>query len=162
MKPIDIQLFRSVVISVTTVALLQQPSIAQKRGILDSPTVLAQSSSRSNLVFVGIVRNNKGTLYRFTSSGATNAGDARWDTCPSGTRLIGRDLQPNGFWLCASPDIADKGAWYFGNVVGNRGYYWEISDGKAKPAGDATWDTCWEGRLLGRLFNTNGFWVCQP
>ncbi|MFM2064984.1 MAG: hypothetical protein RLZZ507_4655 [Cyanobacteriota bacterium] len=122
----------------------------------------AQSSSRSNLVFVGIVRNNVGNLYRFSSSGATSAGNATWRTCPSGTRIIGLDFQPNGFWLCASPDIADKGTWYFGNVVTNKGYYWEILGGKASPAGDVKWDTCWEGQLGGRLFNTNGFWFCRP
>lgn len=127
-----------------------------------APRVLAQSSSRTNLIFVGTVRNNVGRLYRFNGQGATSNGNAKWNTCPQGTSLIGRDFQPNGFWLCASPDIANRGTFYFGNVVGNRGFYWEISGGRATPAGEATWNTCWEGSYRGRLFEPNGFWVCQP
>ncbi len=125
-------------------------------------SVQAQPRSRQNLLFVGIVRNNIGTLYRFAGSSATRAGSARWNTCPQGTRLIGRDLQVNGFWLCASPDLASRSPFYFGNVVNNTGFYWEISNGQTKPAGSVTWDTCWEGSLRGRLFDPNGFWVCQP
>lgn len=162
MKQLNIRFFAAAVIGATTFALLEQSSLAQRMAIPDSPTVLAQSSSRRNLVFVGIVRNDNGKLYRFTGSGATYAGGANWNTCPTGTRLIGRDFQSNGFWLCASPDIADRGTWYFGNVVNNTGFYWEISGGRAKPAGDVKWNTCWEGRLLGTLMDSNGFWVCQP
>lgn len=129
---------------------------------LSTSNTLAQTNSRRNLIFVGTVRNNVGRLYRFAGSEATSNGNARWDTCPSGTALIGRDFQPNGFWLCASPDIANSGTFYFGNVVNNRGFYWEISEGRATAAGEATWDTCWEGRYRGRLFDPNGFWICQP
>ncbi|WP_148288159.1 hypothetical protein [Prochlorothrix hollandica] len=123
---------------------------------------LAQTSSRRNLIFVGTVREDVGRLYRFVGSSATFNGNARWDTCPQGTNLIGRDFQSNGFWLCASPDIANSGTFYFGNVVRDRGFYWEISGGRAMAAGEARWDTCWEGRLRGRLFQSNGFWICQP
>lgn len=122
----------------------------------------AQRNSPQDTIFVGIVRNNKGFLYRFSEGKAFSAGQARWDTCPQNTVLVGRDFQPNGFWLCASSDIANKGTFYFGNVVQNTGYYWEVSGGKAKPAGDVKWDTCWDGTLRGRRFDTNGFWVCQP
>ncbi|PSF31335.1 hypothetical protein C7H19_22850 [Aphanothece hegewaldii CCALA 016] len=127
------------------------------------PTVYAQSNSAKNTIYVGIVRNNKGFLHRLSGTqGDSNAGNARWDTCPENTILLGKDFQPNGFWLCASSDIADSGTFYFGNVVNNRGYYWEVSRGQAKPAGDVKWDTCWGGQLRGRLFTTNGFWICQP
>lgn len=122
----------------------------------------AQTKSPENTIFVGIGRNNVGSLYRFSGSQATYAGNTKWDTCPQNTTVIGRDFQSNGFWLCSSPDIANKGIFYFGNVVNNTGYYWEVSGGKAKPAGNVKWDTCWEGTLRGRLFQPNGFWVCQP
>lgn len=125
-------------------------------------SVQAQTSSRQNLLFVGIVRNNVGTLYRFTASNATFAGNAKWDTCPQGTKLIARDFQVNGFWLCASPDIASRNPFYFGNIVNNKSYYWEISNGRSNPAGNAEWGTCWEGSLRATLYTPNGFWVCQP
>lgn len=131
-------------------------------GLSNTKQVQAQSNSRNDLVFVGIVRNNEGRLYRFNKGQATSAGKARWDTCPSGTQLVGRDFQPNGFWLCASPNLANRGTWYFGNVVADTGFYWELANGQAKAAGSVTWDTCWEGTLRGRLFSSNGFWVCQP
>ncbi|WP_373478921.1 hypothetical protein [Geminocystis sp.] len=122
----------------------------------------AQTNSPKNTIFVGIVRNDAGFLYRFSGGEAISAGQAKWDTCPQNTILVGRDFQSNGFWLCASPDIANKGTFYFGNVVKDRGYHWEVSNGKAKPVGDVKWDTCWEGTLRGRRFDSNGFWVCQP
>ena len=125
----------------------------------------AQSGSKENLVFVGTVRADKGYLWRFDGSGDSTkiaSGNAKWDTCPQGTTLLGHDFQSNGFWICANPNLARRGTWYFGNVVNNAGYYWEIAGGKAKPAGGAKWDTCWEGRLRGRVFEPNGFWFCQP
>jgi hypothetical protein len=114
-------------------------------------------------VYVGIVRNNSGRLYDLSGSSTTLVGNARWDTCPSGTTLIARDFQKNGFWMCASSDIEGSGAWLFGNVVNNHGFYWEIIPGqKAKNIGSARWDTCQGNALRGRLFNSNGFWLCQP
>lgn len=126
-------------------------------------TTYAQTNPARNTIFVGIVRNNTGYLYRFSGSHeATNAGKASWDTCPEQTVLLGRNFQPNGFWLCASSDIANRGTFYFGNVVNNTGYYWEVAGSQAKSAGNVKWDTCWQGQLRGRLFTPNGFWVCQP
>ncbi|MFA5922228.1 MAG: hypothetical protein WC856_13210 [Methylococcaceae bacterium] len=119
--------------------------------------------AKQNLVFVGTVRNNTGHFYRFDGNSWRNAGEAKWDTCPQNTILLGHNFQQNGFWLCASPELANQGTWYFGNVVNNQGYYWEISGGKAMAVGDdVKWDTCWSGRMLGRLFNPNGFWICVP
>ena len=136
--------------------------VATEFGLSSSILAQAQSTSKQNLIFVGAVRENTGYFWRFDGKNATKAGTARWDTCPQGTTLLGHDVQPNGFWLCASPEIANRGTWYFGNVVKNRGYYWEIARGKAKAVGDAKWDTCWEGRLRAYLRDPNGFWVCQP
>ncbi len=118
------------------------------------------SIASSNTIFVGTVRNNVGTLYRAVDGQTTFAGNARWDTCPQDTRLVGRDFQVNGFWVCASGDIADN-TFYFGNVVNNRGYYWELKGGQAKPAGDSRWDTCWEGSVVAKEFSVNGFWLCN-
>ena len=125
-----------------------------------SISVKAQSS-RENLVFIGQVRNDKGYLFRVEGATATSLGTATWDTCPQGTTLLGHDKQSNGFWLCASPKIA-RGTWYFGNVVKDTGYYWEIAGGNAKAVGTNTWDTCWEGSLRAWSHTSNGFWVCQP
>jgi hypothetical protein len=114
-------------------------------------------------VFVGIVRKNIGSLYDLSGSSPTFVSTARWNTCPSNTALVARDFQPNGFWMCASSDITGSGAWYLGNVVNNRGFYWEIIPGKgAKNIGSARWDTCRGNALSGRVFNPNGFWLCQP
>lgn len=114
-------------------------------------------------VFVGIVRNDAGKLYDLSGSSTTFVGNARWNTCPSKTRLIATDFQSNGFWFCASSDISGSGAWYLGNVVNDQGFYWEIIPGRgAKNIGNAQWDTCKGNALRGRLFNSNGFWLCQP
>ena len=136
--------------------------IAAEFCLFASVSAQAQSTSRQDLVFVGIVRNDTGYLTRFSGGKVIDAGNARWDTCPQGTTLLGHDFQSNGFWLCASPQIANRGTWYFGNVVKDRGYYYEIAGGKAKAVGDAKWDTCWEGKLRGRAFHSNGYWFCQP
>lgn len=124
----------------------------------------AQTNARKNLVFVGQVRNDTGYLFRFPETGQNSSlGTASWDTCPQGTILWGHDKQSNGFWICVSPDIAVIGRpWYFGNVVKDRGYYYEVDNGNAKAIGQTTWDTCWEGRVRGKLKTSNGFWFCQP
>ena len=83
----------------------------------------------------------------------SRAGEAKWNTCPQDTTLLGKDFQSNGFWLCASPNLASKGAFYVGNVLDNKGWYWEVANGTAKQVGDVGWDTCWEGSLLGRRFH---------
>ncbi len=75
-------------------------------------------------MFVGQVRKDMGYLYKFTATDASSVGNASWDTCPKGTILLGHDKQSNGFWICASPDIAVAGrSFYFGNVVQDKGYY---------------------------------------
>ncbi|MEA5510609.1 hypothetical protein VB715_12620 [Crocosphaera sp. UHCC 0190] len=118
-------------------------------------------SSTNYVVFIGTVRNNTGYLTRIAGDTIASVGNAKWDTCPQNTQLLGHDFQQNGFWICASPQIA-QGTWYFGNVVKDKGYYWEISGGKAKAAGNVKWDTCWSGSLLARNFHSNGYWVCSP
>jgi hypothetical protein len=122
---------------------------------------LISSLPSDGIVFIGKVRNNTGYLTRMAGKNISDVGNATWRTCPQNTQLLGLDFQPNGFWLCASPKLA-QGTWYFGNVVNNRGYYWEISGGKAKAVGDVKWDTCWSGSLLARQFSSDGFWVCSP
>jgi hypothetical protein len=119
--------------------------------------------NRLSDIYIGIVRNNAGSLYSILGTAPVYLGSAKWDTCPNNTKLLGRDFQANGFWVCAAPRIANKGTWYFGNVVSNQGYYWEVaSPSRIKSIGSAKWDTCKTGRFSGRLFNSNGFWLCQP
>jgi hypothetical protein len=146
----------------TTHKVLAATLIATDFCLLASVAVQAQPSPNRNLVFVGIVRNDTGRLYRFNGLAGSYAGYAKWETCPQNTSLVGTDFQSNGFWLCASPNLANRGTWYFGNVVNDKGYYWELYQGSAKAVGYAKWDTCWEGTLGARSFHSNGFWFCVP
>lgn len=129
--------------------------------LLYSVPVQAQPS----LVFVGIVRNNIGYFYRLDVNGMSlkYVGEAGWDTCPQNTILVGHNVHPNGFWFCASSELANQGTWYFGNVVKNQGIYWEISGHTVKAVGDNVGrDTCWSGQLLNRSSGQDSFWICAP
>ena len=111
--------------------------------------------------FIGTVRADAGALDvvdgRF---GAQRLRAAGWDDCPAGYRVVGRDFQSNGFWLCAREDLASR-TFYVGNVVRDAGYYHRVSGGSATRVGFQGWDHCAAGRLLGRRFESNGFWLCM-
>lgn len=121
----------------------------------------AQAGPWQGIVFVGLVRKDVGYFYKFEGKTSTSLGTAEWDTCAQNTTLFGHDVQSNGFWLCASPEVA-RGTWYFGNVVKDTGYYWEITGGNAKAVSTNKWDTGWAGALRGWSHSSNGFWLCQP
>jgi hypothetical protein len=110
---------------------------------------------------VGLVRGDAGQLH--VVDGAFGAGTLRgagWNDCPTGYTLAGRDFQSNGFWLCARDDLAAD-TFYVGNVVGDAGSLFSVSGGTATLVGPAGWDTCPQGTVLGRRFDSNGFWLCH-
>lgn len=110
--------------------------------------------------FVGTVRADAGALHvvdaAFDAQGLRAAG---WDDCPAGYTLAGHDFQSYGFWLCARQDLAAR-TFYVGNVVGDAGTQYRVQNGAATSLGPAGWDTCAAGKPLGRVFESNGFWVC--
>lgn len=111
-------------------------------------------------VYFGSVRADAGWLdvvdARF---GALRVRTAGWNDCPAGYRLAGQDFQSNGFWLCAREDLAAR-TFYVGNVVRDAGNYYRVAGGAATRLAGQSWDTCMGGALLGRRFESNGFWVC--
>jgi hypothetical protein len=111
--------------------------------------------------YLGVVRADAGWLdvvdARF---GASRLRAAGWDDCPTGTTLLGRDFQSNGFWLCA-PDARTGETYYVGNVVGDAGTLYRVTAAGASNVGPGGWDTCPEGALLGTRFESNGYWVCS-
>jgi hypothetical protein len=52
---------------------------------------------------VGNVVGGQGTLYRVKAGAVTAVGPAGWDTCPSGSKLLGRRFDNNGYWVCLEP-----------------------------------------------------------
>jgi hypothetical protein len=110
---------------------------------------------------VGLVRGDAGQLHVVDSSfGAGTLRGAGWNDCPTGYTVAGRDFQTNGFWLCARNDLLAS-TFYVGNVVGDAGTLFSVSGGVATLVGPAGWDTCPAGTVLGRRFDSNGFWLCH-
>jgi hypothetical protein len=111
--------------------------------------------------YIGTVRSNAGTLDVVDSHfGGDTVSGASWDQCPTGSTEAGRFFDPNGFWLCARGDLMSK-TFYVGNVVANAGTLYEVKGGVATSAGTASWNTCPNGStLLGRRFDSNGYWIC--
>ncbi|HEX7663901.1 MAG TPA: beta-galactosidase [Polyangiaceae bacterium] len=50
--------------------------------------------------YVGNVVADAGSLWSATNGTATSQGTAGWDTCPDGSKELGRRFESNGFWLC--------------------------------------------------------------
>lgn len=111
--------------------------------------------------YFGTVRADAGWLdvvdRRFGTQRVRTAG---WNACPAGYRVVGRDFQSDGFWLCAREDLASR-TFYVGNVVRDGGAYYRVSGGGATRITSQFWNTCVGGSLLGRRFESNGFWVCM-
>ncbi len=113
-------------------------------------------------VQVGMVRNNAGDWYAVDSklgAAAVRLSDAGWNTCGPGYKVVGRDFGPDGFWLCAREDLANR-RFYVGNVVANVGFYFRVEGTSATRLGDQAWNTCTGGTLLGNHYASQGFWVC--
>ena len=111
---------------------------------------------------LGLVRANAGTVYRVGSGVVTTAGTGVWDECGTGFSAVGRDFQPNGFWLCAATEFAER-RFYVGNVVGGVSAFWSLQRGNVTARGTGTRDGCTpSSTLLGRSGTmTDGFWVCM-
>jgi hypothetical protein len=111
--------------------------------------------------FVGTVRSNSGSLNVVDSAfGGQRLGNAGWDDkCPTGYVLAGKAFDPNGFWLCARSDLAGR-TFHVGNVVSDSGTAYRVQNGSATSIGPAGWDTCAAGKPIGRVFDSNGFWLC--
>lgn len=60
--------------------------------------------ARSDLAFrtfyVGDVEANYGHFYSVSWIGVNTLASQSWDTCPSGTILVGHWFHSNGFWVC--------------------------------------------------------------
>jgi hypothetical protein len=110
--------------------------------------------------FVGTVRGSAGSLDVVDKSfGAARLRGADWNDCPAGYDLAGRDFQANGFWLCVRKDLAAR-TFLVGNVVADTGTLYAVKGGTATARGTTAWDACPNATLLGRRFESNGFWVC--
>jgi hypothetical protein len=53
--------------------------------------------------YVGNVVANQANLYAATNGTATLQTTASWDTCPDGSKELGRKFDANGFWICLKP-----------------------------------------------------------
>ncbi|HEX7663900.1 MAG TPA: hypothetical protein VF407_05310 [Polyangiaceae bacterium] len=50
--------------------------------------------------YVGNVVSNTATLFSAANGAATAVGQEAWDTCPNGSKELGRKFDVNGFWIC--------------------------------------------------------------
>ncbi len=113
-------------------------------------------------VVVGDVVANYGHYYQVGSGGRlNNLGSNGWDICPSGYSLVGHQFESNGFWLCARSDLVNR-TFYVGDVEMNAGNYYRVSSSGVTTLPSQSWNACTDGSmLLGRWFDSNGFWVCM-
>ena len=110
---------------------------------------------------LGLVRADAGYLYVADSAFGVGAlRPAGWDDCPTGYQTVGKDFQSNGFWLCARSDLAAT-TFYVGTVLADAGTLFEVKNGIAKALGPGGWNQCPSGTVLGRRFDSNGFWICH-
>jgi hypothetical protein len=111
--------------------------------------------------FVCAVRANAGYLYSISNGVATNMNtNCAWNGCNNyGYPESGEVLHPDGFYLCARPDLIAK-RFYVGNVVDNAGYYYALQNGAVTDLGQNVWNYCETGSLIGTDLQPNGFWVC--
>ena len=111
--------------------------------------------------YVGTVRADQGTLSVVDDAfGAQPLRTAGWDDCPAGTQNLGKQFESNGFWLCVRDDLATR-AFHLGNVVADTGHLYRFAAGTITDAGLAGWDTCPTGALVGKVFTSDGFWLCM-
>lgn len=112
-------------------------------------------------VFAGVVRSDQGTYVVVDPHYTAQAiGLEGWGFCPQGYVELGRDFDSNGFWLCVRGDLTNR-VFYFGNTVSDEGHIFKVTTAGAVAAGDAGWNQCPQGTLLGTWFNSNGCWVCM-
>ncbi|MEO8874930.1 MAG: hypothetical protein ABI461_05020, partial [Polyangiaceae bacterium] len=110
--------------------------------------------------FIGTVRGGSGMLDVVDSSFGDGAiGTAGWNQCPTGYDFGGRYFADNGFWICTRHDLASH-TFYVGNVVADQADVYALTGGIATDVGAQSWDTCPKGTLIGRRFESNGYWMC--
>lgn len=159
--------------------------------IAGSSPVARRGPPGAEVVF-GRVRSNAGHWHLVDSGGVTyRLRGAAWGKCPSGFTSVGRNFQPNGFWLCVRNDLAGN-RFYVGNVVGDVGSrphrhlhrlihrrlrdrrlrdryrrlhrhsYFRVEGGATTKMGAEPWSRCKKAsRLVGQFSDPNGFWVCM-
>jgi hypothetical protein len=111
--------------------------------------------------FVGTVRNDSAMLDVVDSSfGDGTIGQEAWDMCPEGYAFAGRQFESNGFWLCTRKDLGAH-TFYVGNVVADQAIVYAVKGGTSTAVGAEGWNTCPKGTLLGRRFESNGYWLCM-
>jgi hypothetical protein len=111
--------------------------------------------------FVATVRKDQATLDIVDSSwGESFQRMAGWDECPAGYPLAGHAFDSNGMFLCVRGDLATR-TFYVGNVVADGSVLYQVKSGAVTSLGPATWNTCPKGTLLGRRFESNGYWLCM-
>ncbi len=111
--------------------------------------------------FVGTVRGST-ALFDIvdTAYGALTLETATVDYCPKGHTNMGKLDGAAGFWLCVRTDLINHG-FYVGNVVADQATVYSVAKGVATSQGAEGWDTCKKGKLIGRRFESNGYWLCM-
>jgi cysteine-rich repeat protein len=112
-------------------------------------------------VVIGDVRSDAGPMYEVQAGYQPfYIGDGGWNQCPSGYSYDGNVFHSNGFWLCPRSDLMSR-AFYVGDVTNDAGPFYRVYNGAATYLGDAGWNTCNGGTLVGTDFHPNGFWICM-
>ncbi|HEY7147909.1 MAG TPA: hypothetical protein VH420_00545 [Gaiellaceae bacterium] len=109
----------------------------------------------------GRVRSGVGHWHLVDSRGGTyELRAAAWSECPSGFARVGRLQLADGFWLCARRDLRRR-AFYVGNIVAGSATYYRVRSGTVRRLASRPQFSCGRrSRLIGRLANRNGFWLC--
>ena len=110
--------------------------------------------------FVGTVRGDASVYDMVDSSyGDSYSTSVWWNTCPEGYTLAGHVVTDAGFWVCTRNDLQDR-TFYIGNVVSDQAVVYKLEGGGATALGAEGWNTCPTGSMIGRRFESNGFWLC--
>ncbi len=60
----------------------------------------ARDDLKGTTFYVGSVVADQGALFEVSGGGVKALGPGGWDQCPNGTKVLGKRLDSNGFWLC--------------------------------------------------------------
>lgn len=62
--------------------------------------ICARADLAGTKFYLGSVVADQGAMFEIAGGGAKPIGPGGWDQCPGGTKVIGKRLDSNGFWLC--------------------------------------------------------------